>query len=92
MFHFGDAPAHGRAYWDPSYYARYGEKRWDRFPDGCPNGHDARKLLERIYKQLEVQYFFAKIDADTDIMIAAFDKELKTIEVLIYMYNISLSN
>jgi hypothetical protein len=63
VFHIADAPAHGRIFHLPRVS--------DRFPEGDPEGHDPRSLLQHLAYQ-DVQYTFVRITSSTDTMIDVF--------------------
>lgn len=61
FFHIGDAPCHGRQYHDMA----------DDHAGGDPNRLEANSLLHAM-KDMNVQYFFGKINNSTDKMIRMF--------------------
>ncbi len=65
LYHFADAPAHGREFHD--------SRGTDDYPDGDPNGLKANEILADLVN-LKTQYFFGKIKDRTDIMIRRFNE------------------
>ncbi|CAM9481056.1 unnamed protein product [Pylaiella littoralis] len=58
-----DAPPHGRV-----YHHRGME---DRYPNGCPRGHDPSKLLYELQYEIRADFYFVRITQYTDKMISA---------------------
>lgn len=64
VFHIGDAPPHGTRYYSGG-------------DDSLPSGHPSDKPPEHIFrlmKQLNITYYFGKINSSCDKMIAEFTK------------------
>ena len=66
--HIADAPCHGRQYHDGVN---------DDYPSGDPDGLRIKPQLDAL-KQLDVNYIFGRINADTDKMVREFNSELGT--------------
>ncbi|KAF0688810.1 Aste57867_19632 [Aphanomyces stellatus] len=60
LFHIGDAPPHGRAYFDGR----------DAFPDGHADDVPMDTIVEMM-QAAGIQYFFGRINDSTDAMVAA---------------------
>lgn len=64
LLHIADAPAHGR---------RFNGGLQDDYPDGHPKEPKIEDIFTS-FKQLDIQYFFGKINDSTKAMIAEFER------------------
>lgn len=65
LLHIADAPCHGDRYHDARIK--------DSYPEGCPRKLTPEILLPKI-REKRILYFFARINASTDQMIAMFNE------------------
>ena len=72
VFHVADAPCHGSKFHDGVS---------DSYPNGDPRGRRAKDLLCKL-EQLQVKYWFAKLNDTTDKMVAMFRSLLKDPDML----------
>jgi hypothetical protein len=71
IIHFGDAPCHGTKY----------HNFHDNYPQGDPTGLVPEVLLKEL-EQMNVQYFFGKINSSTDKMLSIFQRTCDEITIL----------
>ena len=72
VFHVADAPCHG---------SKFHDGVGDSYPNGDPRGRRAEDLLNKL-EQLQVKYWFAKLNNTTDKMVAMFRSLLKDPDML----------
>ena len=70
LFHIADAPCHG---------SRFHSRANDDYPDGDPRGLNITSLLKKLV-DLNVNYYFGKINSSTEKMIEEFNLELRKLQ------------
>jgi hypothetical protein len=82
MVHVADAPCHGTKY----------HSCQDDYPEGDPEHQVPEQLLRGIMAQKNVDYFFLKINSSTDQMTDLFHQEVRDVNRLFEVHNMTGSD
>ena len=73
IIHVGDAPAHGKEFHEDNIN--------DAFSNGCPSNISLKSLSDKM-NELNVNYYFCRLNTSTDKMAALFKENFKNFEPL----------